>query len=133
MGVEGWRRSHRAHPIRTAGGQQPSITGTRGAAVSSQGTPTESMCSYSSSALVHLIKHKGSLLVRLLRIFFSFSLLLFFFFLFWFILFGSWFNLKINIWIWFGVQQSFVVSSGFWFMIQFKSVAPTSCHCCERR
>lgn len=56
--------------MRPASGHQPNTTGTQGAAVSSPGTPAEVRCSYSSSVLVHLRKHKGSPPVKFLRNFF---------------------------------------------------------------
>lgn len=103
-----------------------------GAAVRSPGSPAESMCPCSSSASVHLIKRQGSISSWMTEDLFSPFLRSSSPAPFWLILFGSWFNLKINIWIPFGIQQSYVVCSGFWLVIQFKPVVPISCPRCEQ-
>lgn len=103
-----------------------------GAAVRSPGSPAESMCPCFSSASVHLIKCQGSISSWMPEDLFSPFLRSSSPAPFWLILFGSWFNLKINIWIPFGIQQTYVVCSGFWFVIQFKPVVPISCPRCER-
>lgn len=122
----GWGRG-----LRKAGGGNKHHRCT-GAAVPSPGLPAELLCSGSSPASVYLRKHQGSISSGMPAELSSPLPLILPTPPFWFILFGSWFNLKINIWIQFGVQQSYAVCSGFWFVSQFQSVVLTSCRCCEQ-